>query len=251
MKKRREKKRWIRFEFNLIARIITTASIRSGKRYFEKKNKEEEEKTWRGVTHQVCQVQNMRAIRVYARRIEVTVRWETSMGNSLDIVGQPTTSRVQICSQICSDHGAIKPRTFIRFFHGFNGKYYSVISNRDVDLLKSVERNFKFSLKIQNSFEGWSVVIIKKNINKFFITEIWNSLNPVHSSPRYHVDIKSISSILRRNIDFLIRRKHNCRSENKRINTRAGRAIQNHREKYSSRVDTLILGLLCYRKMGG
>lgn len=66
-----------------------------------------------------------------------------------------------------------------------------------------------------------------------------------------HVDIKSISSILRRNIDFLIRRKHNCRSENKRINTRAGRAIQNHREKYSSRVDTLILGLLCYRKMGG
>lgn len=75
------------------------------------------------------------------------------MGNSLNIVGQPTTSRVQICSQICSDHGAIKPRTFIRFFHGFNGKYYSVISNRDVDLLKSVERNFKFSLKIQNSFE--------------------------------------------------------------------------------------------------
>lgn len=150
-----------------------------------------------------------------------------------------------------SVHGAIKPQTFIRFFHGFNGKYYSVISNRDVDLLKSVERNFKFSLKIQNSFEGWSIVIIKKNINKFFITEIWNSLNPVHSSPRYHVDIKSISSILRRNIDFLIRRKHNCRSENKRINTRAGRAIQNHREKYSSRVDTLILGLLCYRKMGG
>lgn len=93
----------------------------------------------------------MRAIRVYARRIEVTVRWETSMGNSLDIVGQPTTSRVQICSQICSDHGAIKPQTFIRFFHG---KYYSIISNRDVDLLKSVERNFKFSLKIQNSFEG-------------------------------------------------------------------------------------------------
>lgn len=83
-----------------------------------------------------------------------------------------------------SVHGAIKPRTFIRFFHGFNGKYYSVISNRDVDLLKSVERNFKFSLKIQNSFEGWSVVIIKKNINKFFITEIWNSLNAVHSSPR-------------------------------------------------------------------
>lgn len=152
MKKRREKKRWIRFEFNLIARIITTASIRSGKRYFEKKNKEE--KTWRGVTHQVCQVQNMRAIRVYARRIEVTVRWETSMGNSLDIVGQPTTSRVQICSQICSDHGAIKPRTFIRFFHGFNGKYYSVISNQMLTYLKMYK-------EILNSL--WKFKILSKD----------------------------------------------------------------------------------------
>lgn len=90
-------------------------------------------------------------------------------------------NNVPCTNMICSDHGAIKPQTFIRFFHG---KYYSIISNRDVDLLKNVQRNFKFSLKIQNSFEGWSIVIIKKNINKFFITEIWNSLNAIHSSPR-------------------------------------------------------------------